>query len=74
MTTSPAIVKRYRAAFQPGTPYHILRRATRTQPATAHHMQVPDWVSNLIEFRVVKESGEGCLRIEQVASSTSDGM
>ena len=72
MTTSPAIVKRYRAAFQPGASYQILRRATKTQPATAHHMHVPDWVSTLIEFRVIKESGEGCLRTEQAAFSTSE--
>ena len=74
MTTSPAIAKRYRAAFQPGVPYRIWRSADTSRSAVARLDHVPEWVSALIEFRIVNQNGEGCLRTEQSAAATSQEL
>ena len=61
VTTSPAIALRYAAAFEPGTPLRIWRSVSKSEFVVDRTIEVPDWVRDRIEFRVVKENGEARL-------------
>lgn len=58
ITTSKAIATRYEAGFQPGARVRVWRTAARSGPMVDHVIEVPEWVSSRVEFRVVKENGE----------------
>jgi len=58
ITTSPAIASRYAAAFKPGAALRIWRNISKSDFVVDRTIEVPDWVHERIEFRVVKESGE----------------
>lgn len=65
MTTAPAIAKRYRQAFQPDAPLRVWRAKEKGQPVVDRLIHIPNWVSDRIEFRVIKDNGDRCLRTEQ---------
>ena len=58
ITTSRAIALRYAAAFEPDKPLRIWRSISKSESVVDRTIEVPEWVRERIEFRVIKETGE----------------